>query len=39
MLKAYLKDSKPYVAPFAAFGFGTQAGDLEHVRFVVTVSK
>jgi hypothetical protein len=39
VLKAYVKDSKPYVAPFAAFGFGTQAGDLEHVRFVVTVSK
>ena len=34
-LKAYVKDSKPYVTPFAAFGFGTQAGDLEHVRFVV----
>lgn len=39
VLKAYVKDSKPYVTPFAAFGFGTQAGDLEHVRFVVTVSK
>ncbi len=38
-LKAYVKDSKPYVTPFAAFGFSTQAGDLEHVRYVVTVSK
>ncbi len=38
-LKAYEKDTKPYVAPFAAFGYSTQDGDLEHVRFVVTVSK
>jgi hypothetical protein len=38
-LKAYVKDTKPYITPFAAFGFGTQAGDLQHVRIVVTVSK
>jgi hypothetical protein len=38
-LKAYERDTKPYVAPFAAFGFSTQGGDLQHVRFVVTVGK
>jgi hypothetical protein len=39
VLKAYEKDTKPYLAPFAAFGYSTQGGDLQHVRFVVTVSK
>ena len=38
-LKAYEADTKPYLAPFAAFGFSTQGGDLQHVRFVVTVGK
>jgi Protein of unknown function (DUF3352) len=38
-LKSYEKDTKPYLAPFAAFGYSTQGGDLQHVRFVVTVSK
>ncbi len=38
-LKAYKKDTKPYLAPFAAFGYSTQGGDLQHIRFVVTVSK
>lgn len=38
-LKAYRADTKPYLAPFAGFGYSTQGGDLQHVRFVVTVSK
>jgi hypothetical protein len=38
-LKAYQTDTKPYLAPFAGFGYSTQGGDLQHVRFVVTVNK
>ena len=38
-LKAYEADTKPYLAPFSGFGYSTQAGDLQHVQFVVTVSK
>ena len=38
-LKAYQTETKPYLAPFAGFGYSTQGGDLQHVQFVVTVSK